>query len=158
MTPYGFAQRVYNHRIFSFRGNANVKVTRQLTGLDSQTLNPVIRLVIVFVLFTLYILAFKILYPLYGSLIGAPSFSTFITLPVLAAAYLFGIKAGLAAWFVSVPLQFCVIAWCGEAPLPVMTQGGGFVGLGWLLIAIIPIGYLHDLRLNVKRESAARQK
>src|SRR5687768_15992781 len=84
-----------------FSGNENVKVTRQLTGLDSQTLNPVIRLVIVFLLFTLYIPAFRILYPLYRALTGAPSFSTFITLPALAAAYLFGIKAGLVAWFIS---------------------------------------------------------
>jgi PAS domain S-box-containing protein len=129
-----------------------VKVTQPLTGLDAQTINPVTRLVIVLVLFTLYILAFKISYPFYGTSLGAAA------LPVLAAAYLMGTKAGLVAWIISLLLFFGMVAWVGAAPLLVMTQGGGFLVLALVLIAVIPVGLLRDLRLKLKHESAARQK
>jgi PAS domain S-box-containing protein len=135
-----------------------VKVTPQLTGLDSQTLNPAIRLAIVLALFILYILAFIILYPYYAHLIGTVSFGAFVALPVFATAYLLGIKGGLVAWISSFPLLFGLMTWCGAAPLPVMTQQGGFIGLGLLLIAVIPIGYIHHFSQNMKRESAARKK
>ncbi len=133
-------------------------MTQQLIRFDAQTLNPAARLVIVFIFFGLYILAFKILYPYYAALIGAASFGAFVTLPVLAAAYLFGIKAGVVAWLVSLPLQFGLMAACDASPLIVMTQGSGFFVLGLLLIAVIPVGFIHSFSQKMKRESAARHK
>ena len=121
-------------------------------------LNPAARLVIVPVLFIGYILAFKILHPYFGALIGTSTLGAFVGLPVLAAAYLLGIKAGLLAWLVSVPLQFGLMVWSEIAPLPVMSQEGGFVSLGLLLIAVISVGLVHDLNQKMKRQSAVRQK
>ena len=113
------------------------------------------KLALVVALFTLYSVIFKVLYPSYGKLIGVFAFGAFVTIPVLAAAGLFGLRAGLLVWAISVPLELALLAWSGEAALQAMILNGGFLGL--LLLSVIPVGRLHDLSLQVAREAAERK-
>ena len=109
-------------------------------------------------LFVLYGLGYKLFYPHYEAVFGAFFFSALLTVPVLAAAWMLGTKAGFLAWFLSIPLEIGLLLWCGDAPLSFLFEEGGAVGFGLLLLSVIPAGRLHDLETQIKRESTGRHE
>jgi PAS domain S-box-containing protein len=131
-------------------------VTRWRSFLSLSAREDHYRIGFVILLFVLYGLGFKVFFHQYQNSFGAFFFGALLTVPILAAAWLLGTKAGLVAWFVSIPLETGLIVWCGDAPLPVLLERGGIVGFGLLLLSVIPVGRLHDLQRQIKRASAGR--
>jgi PAS domain S-box-containing protein len=116
------------------------------------------RIGLVFLLFVLYSVGFKLFYPRYQDALGDFFFGTLVTIPVFGAAWLLGLRAGFIAWLVSLPLGAFMFLWCGEPPLYALLNGGGAIGMAMLLIVLIPVGRLHDITHHIQRESQERQK
>jgi PAS domain S-box-containing protein len=116
------------------------------------------RIGIITLLFVLYGLGYKLFFPVYEDIVGVFFFGALLTIPVLTAAWMLGTKAGLLAWCISIPLEIGLLLWCGDEPLPMMVEKGGLVGFGLLLFSVIPVGRLHDLERQIKRESIGRHE
>jgi PAS domain S-box-containing protein len=126
--------------------------------LSRSTHDDYYRIGIVVLVFSLYSLGFKLFFPIYEDIVGAFFFGALLTIPVLTAAWLLGTKAGFLAWFASIPLEVALLLWCGDEPLPMFVENGGLVGFGLLLFSMIPVGRLHDLQEQIKRESTKRHE
>jgi len=135
-----------------------VKMNSRLSAVPVHFQNRHHRMAIVLALFAVYSLGFKVFYPTPARGGTTLIFFALAVIPILTAASWFGLKGGLAAWFISIPLVLFLLAWSGEPAFRVMIEGGGFITLALLLIAVIPVGRLHDLSQQMEREALERQK
>ena len=91
------------------------------------------RLALVLTSYVAYILAFKFLEALLGNATGI-----IVTLPVLAAAWMFGLRGGLAGGLISFPLNIIlVLAFSSHSVTDWMLSGGIPGGAAEVLVAAL---------------------
>src|SRR5438874_12580513 len=118
--------------------------------LQSQTA----RVALTFLTAGLYALAYV---PLSGRF-GA-GVSVLIAIPVIVAAWSFGLRAGLVAGLLAFPLNTLLLQLAGEPAGNVLVRSGGMITLAVVALIGAVIGWLGDLReRQLKRELAARQR
>ena len=118
--------------------------------LQSQTA----RVALTFLTAGLYALAYV---PLSGRF-GA-GVSVLIAIPVIVAAWSFGLRAGLVAGLLAFPLNTLLLKLAGEPGGNVLVRSGGMITLAVVALIGPVIGWLGDLReRQLKRELAARQR
>ncbi|MBZ0288719.1 MAG: PAS domain-containing protein, partial [Anaerolineae bacterium] len=110
------------------------------------------RIGLVIILFLVYGLGYHYFYPAYGTTLGSFFFGSFLAIPILLAAWLLGLRAGIIAWAASIPFIIILLLWCGASPLVELFQKGGIFEHGLLLLMVIPAGKFHDLRRQMARE------
>lgn len=108
-------------------------------------------------LFVLYAVGYHVFYPQYANSLGSFFFGVFLVVPVIAAAWMLGLRAGFIAWLVSIPLQVVLLMLCGGAPVAVLVEEGGFWGYVLSLLALIPTGRFHDLKKQLGRQSETQK-
>jgi PAS domain S-box-containing protein len=112
------------------------------------------RVILVILLYAVYAIIFLIEYPLIGRGAGF-----FIVLPVFAAAWLFGLRAGLVAWFIAEILQTLFVNRYGPFGADVMLRPEfGLFGTLALLAATVLLGRMSDLGRQLERELDDRKK
>ena len=94
----------------------------------------------------------------YGLLDGAVGNSAGIlaTLPVLAAAWLFGARAGLAAGLLTFPLNAALVNWSTNQPMLDWITSGGAMGSGAEAVVGYVVGRLRDLADRANDQDAQR--
>ena len=102
----------------------------------------------------IYALAYVPLYGHFGARV-----SVLIAIPVVAAAWLFGLRAGLVAGFLAFPLNALLLTVAGEPGGNVLVQSGETITLALVALIGVVIGRLGDLReREFKRQLAARER
>jgi PAS domain S-box-containing protein len=103
-----------------------------------------------------YVLLFFLLYPRQGAGIAALAI-----LPVLAAAGLWGLRAGLLAGLFSIPLNTLLLNLVGYSPsgwaVIIRGQGAAAGTLAVVLIGVV-MGYMSDVRRRMHQELAERRR
>ena len=85
--------------------------------------------------------------------------SVLIAIPVIVAAWSFGLWAGLVAGLLAFPLNTLLLKVAGEPGGNVLVRSGGMITLAVVALIGAVIGWLGDLReRQLKRELAARQR
>ena len=125
-------------------------MTSTRLDLESQTA----RAAFTFLTVCIYALAYVPLYGHFGARV-----SVLIAIPVVAAAWLFGLRAGLVAGFLAFPLNALLLTVAGEPGGNVLVQSGETITLAVVALIGVVIGRLGDLReREFKRELAARER
>ena len=100
-----------------------------------------------------YILVFVTLYSRMG-----PGLAALSGLPVIAAGWLLGLRAGLVAWFLFLPLNTLLFNLVGLSGWDTVFRNGGGPGTLVTLIIAAVAGRLFDLREELKREISERKR
>ncbi len=103
----------------------------------------------------IYALIFILLFPTRGLAMG-----TLVALPVMAAAWFWGTRAGLVAVLLSLPLNTILFNLVGVQPggWNVIFSSSGGVGTITLLLIGLVVGRLSDVEQSLKRELGERQR
>ena len=118
--------------------------------LQSQTA----RAALTFLTAGLYALAYVPLSDRFGA-----GVSVLIAIPVIVAAWSFGLRAGLVAGLLAFPLNTLLLKLAGEPGGNVLVRSGGMITLAVVALIGAVIGWLGDLReRQLKRELAVRQR
>src|SRR6266516_2139257 len=118
--------------------------------LQSQTA----RAALTFLTAGLYALAYVPLSDRFGA-----GVSVLIAIPVIVAAWSFGLRAGLVGGLLAFPLNTLLLKVAGEPGGNVLVRSGGMITLAVVALIGAVIGWLGDLReRQLKRELAARRR
>lgn len=125
---------------------------KQIEWLDNYFRSFTLRLAGVFSALLLYLALFFISFPSRGAESAA-----FSILPVILAAYCFGLRAGLLAGLFALPLNTLLINLAGNHDLSTFLIRSG-PGAIVVIIVGLTVGLLHDLREHLKQELDERHK
>ncbi len=90
--------------------------------------------------FAAYVLAFFLVHAFVGLLATTLAF-----VPVIVTAWLFGLRGGLAASLLAIPLNMLLSRLSGEADWFAVFQAGGAPGTLFLILSGLAVGRLHDM-------------
>jgi PAS domain S-box-containing protein len=117
--------------------------------------SPQARLILSLLVWVVYLLAFNGLYKTFSM---SADVAALAIIPVAVAGGLCGLRLGLLAGLLSLPINTLLLNWVGHTPggWNAITHNGG--GLGSLIIIIVGviIGRLHDLRWQLRQQLVER--
>lgn len=117
-------------------------------------IKPRLRIILLGTLIASYFLAYLVLHRYAADRAGF-----LITLPLVAAAWLFGMRIGVAAWAVALALNTIMMVSLGDMRLDNPIDVIQFVlGYSVLLIIILAIGSVNELSVKLRRELNMRQE
>jgi hypothetical protein len=102
--------------------------------------------IISFVTIVAYTIAFLVLHPVVGN-----ATAVLVVLPVAAAGLLFGVRAGLVAGLLALPLNTLLLNMAGETGLAVIWHIGEMPMMVATIIIGATVGWIHDAQATKNR-------